>query len=168
MSDLAEFLLARILGDEAAARATTPVPRGEWIATRDKHDPDDAPTALISGRNPDEGDVFLDDPEGYRYGAECIVHAADYQDDAESNLCHIARWDPARVLAECEAKRRIVDAYQDAKHHYDEEHDVDGAPKYSDGAVWAFLDKLEVWEQALKLIALPYADHPDYRQEWRP
>src|SRR4029077_919260 len=25
---------------------------------------------------------------------------------------HIARWDPARVLAECEAKRRIVEQWQ--------------------------------------------------------
>lgn len=75
---------------------------------------------------------------------------------------------PARVLAECEAQRRIVEAYQDAKHHYDEEHDVDGSLKYADGAVWEYLAKLEVWEQALKLLALPYADHPDYRDEWRP
>jgi hypothetical protein len=50
----------------------------------------------------------------------------------------IARWDPARVLAECAAKRRIVEMY--AGQH--------GQP------------------YVLHFLALPYADHPDYRQEW--
>ena len=53
--------------------------------------------------------------------------------------------DPARVLAECEAKRRIVDA--------------------------ACLD---VWEghplsdSALMALAAVYADHPDFDESWRP
>lgn len=49
---------------------------------------------------------------------------------------------PARVLIECEVKRRIV-----ALHAHQE----------------GFFTPDE-----LRALALPYADHPDYRQEWRP
>jgi hypothetical protein len=54
---------------------------------------------------------------------------------------------PARVLAECEAKRRIVDLFPKAA---------------QDGDGWN-----EAGIQVLEALALPYADHPDYREEWR-
>jgi len=54
----------------------------------------------------------------------------------------------ARVLAECEAKRRLVDGYL---------HLV------SDPEL-----RMQAWTFALRCLALPYADHPDYREEWRP
>jgi hypothetical protein len=56
---------------------------------------------------------------------------------------HIARWDPARVLAEVNAKRRILDEAVRLM-SYDGEF------------------------QFLELLALPYADRPGYREEWRP
>lgn len=62
---------------------------------------------------------------------------------------HYRRHDPVRVLAECEAKRRIVEVH-------------------AHNARW---DDTNVgdWARAtLELLALPYADHPDYREEWRP
>jgi hypothetical protein len=62
-------------------------------------------------------------------------------DDAEVE--HIARHDPARVLAECEAKRRIV---------------------ASAGTMERYGDEMEI----LALVALPYASRPGYRNEWRP
>lgn len=55
---------------------------------------------------------------------------------------------PGRVLAECEAKRRIV-----AEANRFEGDDDPGA---------------HVLVGVLELLALPYADHPDYREEWRP
>ncbi len=58
---------------------------------------------------------------------------------------HIARWDPARVLAECEAKRRIIEQVRDVK--------------------WG---GFAVRDTILELLALPYADHPDYRAWWAP
>ncbi|WP_432589953.1 DUF6221 family protein [Streptomyces sp. HD1123-B1] len=67
---------------------------------------------------------------------------------------HIARHDPARVLREIDAKRRIV-----------AEHDTDG---------WTTGDRVRdcQWTgrpcQTLRLLALPYADRPGYREEWRP
>lgn len=58
---------------------------------------------------------------------------------------HIARWDPARVLAEVEAKRELIDeliAYMEG-----------------DYAPWN--------EGYLKLMALPYVDRDGFRDEWR-
>jgi hypothetical protein len=54
--------------------------------------------------------------------------------------------DPARVLAECEAKRRIVERVTDV----------------------AWTGSYAVRDVVLGLLALPYAAHPDYRDEWRP
>ena len=64
-------------------------------------------------------------------------------------------WGPARVLAECEAKRRIV-ARCDYATTDEFGSDYDLAPRYDLG--------LEV----LQALALPYADHPDCREEWKP
>lgn len=51
-------------------------------------------------------------------------------------------WYPDTILAECEAKRRIIEEW--------------GPFETYNG------------EELLKVLALPYADHPDYRQEWKP
>lgn len=59
---------------------------------------------------------------------------------------HIARHDPARVLAECAAKRRIVDRIEWA------------------ARVGSLTDSLLLVAQCL---AHPYADHPDFDPEWR-
>ncbi len=69
---------------------------------------------------------------------------------------HHARWQPARVLAECEAKRRIVE--------YASAHEAD-EPLMTRGRAHPGLTP---FRYTLRLLALPYADHADYRQEWRP
>lgn len=56
---------------------------------------------------------------------------------------------PTRVLAECEAKRRIVDA---SEHH----------ARYDDGALG------DHCRANLALLAAVYSDHPDYRESWKP
>lgn len=92
----AEKIRARVAEDQRVASATTPVPlAGQWRAAQDKHADDDAPLSLIQGR--DEYDDT--DRAGYSSGNPIIVHAADWQDEAEANLRHIARHDPAHVLA---------------------------------------------------------------------
>ena len=65
------------------------------------------------------------------------------------------RYSPARVLAECEAKRRMV---RHAQHVLDQ--------AWQDGALRAVNEFNAT--MPLRLLALPYADHPDYREEWRP
>jgi hypothetical protein len=52
----------------------------------------------------------------------------------------------ARVLAECEAKRQIVEACAEVLAY-----DAEALP-----------------QDVLRFLALPYADHPDYREEWKP
>jgi hypothetical protein len=74
-----------------------------------------------------------------------------------SQAAHIARWQPVRVLAECEAKRRIVQRAQFAA-----EAGQSARTTGVEDAIDLTLDSV------MELLALPYADHPDYREEWRP
>ena len=73
---------------------------------------------------------------------------------------HVERWSSARVLAECEAKRRIVELH-DCVHECIGDGNLTADPNLQDGAYGGPCD-------TLLLLALPYADHPDYRDEWRP
>ena len=123
---LTDFLLARIDEDEAVARG----------AYRDSVDDDgvchedwtDATTAVMWGDLPAIS------------GLE-----ADYLSN------HIARHDPARVLAECEAKRRIVEALIDMEPVEEERK-----------------EQVVTLRWACEMLAHPYADHPDYNPDWRP
>ncbi len=57
---------------------------------------------------------------------------------------HFARWDPARIMAECEAKRQVVERLSDV--------------------TWG---TYAVRDTILGLLALPYVQHPDYEKEWQ-
>lgn len=54
-----------------------------------------------------------------------------------------------RIMAECEAKRRIVEMYHEA-------------------GVAGSYPRATVLGPVARALALPYADHLDYREEWRP
>jgi hypothetical protein len=69
---------------------------------------------------------------------------------------HIARWDPARVLAEVQAKRRMIDHLELAM------------PRLTPLNNWGAAEMDELAGNMLQLLALPYAAHPDYRAEWSP
>lgn len=60
--------------------------------------------------------------------------------------------EPDRAIAECEAMRRIVDLHSD----------IDPCDAH-DGATLTTVDC-----DTLRILALPYADHPDWREEWKP
>ncbi|MER8220860.1 DUF6221 family protein [Streptomyces sp. NPDC094143] len=64
---------------------------------------------------------------------------------------HAAAHDPARVLAEVEAKRRVIERCTAVQ-----------------GLLLDDFTAEHLADEVLALIALPYADHPDYREEWRP
>jgi len=70
------------------------------------------------------------------------AHARDIAKVGYVEGLHIARHDPARVLAEVEAKRRILDLYEEL---------------YEPGLY-----------EAAALLALPCADRPGYQEAWRP
>lgn len=117
MTDLAEFLLARIAEDEATARV-------EQIDVTTFDD-------LAHGER-----VFV--PGG--------------------PVTNVER----RVLAECEAKRRIVERHVLAPYRFE-----------SLGLTIPTCEGCGTLEEDapcpdLRLLALPYADHPDWREAWRP
>lgn len=78
--------------------------------------------------------------------------------------------DPDRLLAEVEAKRRIVNE------HYVFQDAVQACRQCSDKrAEDDPLVRADRWVtlvpgpcSTVRLLALPYADHADYRDEWRP
>src|SRR5574337_1430284 len=138
MSDLTEFLLARISEDETLARKSSPSPWQygdvESVAGGSLYDK----TRMI-------GSLHYEQPTDH--DGTIVRHLLS--DEADANGAHIARHDPARVLAECEAKRRIVED----RLHLD---------TVRPGAIRAHS------EWACRVIASIYADHPDYREEWKP
>ena len=71
------------------------------------------------------------------------------------------RYSPARVLAECEAKRRIIEDQED-------EYRTAAALDYEfgdgDGTLY---DDANALRRVLLALALPYADHPDFNSAWR-
>ena len=70
---------------------------------------------------------------------------------------HIARHDPARVLADIAAKRAIVAEYRSHLEHREKYGDKE--TDYS----WGARTKLE-W--ICRVLAAPYAEHPDYDPAW--
>lgn len=65
------------------------------------------------------------------------------------NMAHLSTFDPARVLAECEAKRRIILLL-----------DTTNSPGIDVGA-WT------IAKMILHPLAQPYADHPDFDPSWK-
>ncbi|MFC8491796.1 DUF6221 family protein [Streptomyces sp. NPDC057235] len=150
MDDLVQFLRARLDEDEQTARAPHP--------------------------------TFLT----WEYDA-CVWQIRDLGNGNElANVLprhaygeHMARHDPARVLAEVDSKRQALAALLASKHVVredpwytcvaaTEEHDGGhyGDAKWRGGACDCGRDELVGLQ--LRLLALPYADHPDYLEEWRP
>ena len=70
-------------------------------------------------------------------------------------LLHAALHSPARVLREVAAKRKVMDEYAEALRILDGFRETG----YEEG-------RREALELACRAIALPYADHENYREEW--
>lgn len=147
MTDLVTFLRARLDIDEQVAREAL---AGEWRnASTSSHYEDAAgPSEAVFTALPDAG-LTVVARTGARGDRAAMVNAE-----------HIARHDPARVLAEVDAKRRIIARYTSAVE--DSAEDEDGY--YDENR---FEDARQL-VPVLRLLALPYADHPDYRPEWAP
>lgn len=139
MTELIEFLRSRLDEDQTAA-AGAGADGPHWRGTNDGIFPSDAS----------------------RHPGAIVVGPYDHLPDELAE--HIARHDPARVLAEVNAKRAILDEHQPLK--------IEG-DKIAGCQTCSWRDDMEVLQvewpcPTVRLLALPYADHPDYRQEWRP
>jgi len=129
---LTEFLLARIAEDEAEAHAAT---GHAWRVTRD-------PLG-----------VHVEHDLARPMGRVAMRLGRDMGIGGNADAAHIARHDPARALAECEAKRRIVEVWPDSFGSWT--------------ADQAYAAK-RVKDAVLLDLATVYADHPDYDEAWRP
>lgn len=147
MSDLVEFLRARLDEDERTARASSPWP---WEENAECDE-------VLSARLPDDDGLVEDDlrvAEG---------HALS-NNQLRANVRHIARHDPARVLAEVAAKRAILDLAAAAETH------LQDYRKHV--AEYSVVRQAETPRNALLMavqrLAQVYAQHADYREEWAP
>lgn len=153
--DIREFIEARVAEVEAAARAATP---GPWRYNSAKHWLliDDEPTRALAARAGIMGEEFVGC--GPLDSTVCVA-ATGPADDPQSmaDARFIAGHDPAQVLRDVEAKRRILAAYVD-----DDRVRFGAFESCSDSCPATVLDEV------LKLLALPYDQHPDYDESWRP
>ena len=77
----------------------------------------------------------------------------------------IGCWGFARVLAECESKRRIVEEHA----AYPTPQKMVGGTIIACSTCGSVDDSPVEWPcDTLKALALPRVDHPDYREEWKP
>ena len=78
---------------------------------------------------------------------------------------HVAHQDPARIIAESTAKRRLVMACREMGA------DTGFLGARPEGLPDFYLsprNQHQLAALALALLALPYADHPEYEEHWRP
>lgn len=145
MDDLVRWLGEQLDEDERIARAATP---GPWSADSTIH------TESI---NAGDGTSVV---AGGRWGGEASVFESD------EDAAHIVAHDPARVLREIDARRRLLTVYEAAKRNSELPH-----PEFVEGV---YLPAVFVsgyaaaLKHALRLTASVYADRPGYREEWRP
>ena|SRR5690606_16992256 len=93
-------------------------------------------------------------PDYRTYDGEDLAAADDYLD----------RFNPKRMLADLDAKRRVLDEHAPRSVTG---FDVDGWEHTED--MCAACVSADNWPcQTLRLLALPYAVRPGYREEWRP
>jgi len=145
---LVQFLRARLDEDERGAHAAmwADEESGNWHA----HD-----------RGPRKN------PLGIRWAvidatSEGVVDVQPQAAEDQGVAQYIARHDPARVLAEVDAKQRIIGLHSYATGHSCSITDETGYElNYADVAANDACT-------TLCLLALPYSDHPDYREEWKP
>lgn len=141
--NIVEFLEARIAEDEETAKAAWS--DSPWVVHERWHD-------IRGGRSFNTFAVM----DGQR--EVTIVYMG-------GTARHLAHWHPTRVLAECAAKRAIVDECLEVLIRVEDdvaevERGIEVAVDCRDqgpGLAWA----------TLRHLAAAYADHPDYDQVWR-
>jgi len=152
VTTLTEFLLARIAEDELVA--------SKKVGTGFHH--------------------FVREPYPNKPGGRIGYWLEDWQSTAYIDITeHIARHDPARVLAECAAKRAIVEWHSDREDCCEERYGrlvLGTEPEVSVGTdSWGELTVRRSIGTTpylgcitLMHLATAYSDHPDYDESWRP
>ena len=147
MSTLAQFLKNRIAENEAAARAA---------ADEASHGDGDG----MHWRTSEDGNVY----EGQ--SNSCLAVGPWASDLREVGL-HIARQDPAHVLARCRADTALLEDHcyrhvcEDGMAGEDPARDAYYRAEYGE-------DLQSTPCSVLRAMGLAYTDHPDYQQQWAP
>jgi hypothetical protein len=136
MTTLIEFLNARLDEDAAVASAATAGPWEHW--THRAH------TGALQLTH---GVAVSGDVSGSIVKIATLVPA---------DAAHIARQHPARALAEVEAKRQIIAAYDQRVRE----------ANLDPGGPWGYHST--GIGLAIRYLASSYSGHPDYLQEWAP
>jgi hypothetical protein len=144
MNELVAFLRARL--DEDAEIAN------RWLYEYG----DQRSWRVVGGRRLTYGNGCSENVVAIDVDSKVLYHERIYvKSDLDDCTEHIARHDPARVLADVDAKRQII---------------ADCASILSDPPdTWGQgVPVLVLALDTLKNLALPFADHSDYRKEWKP
>ncbi len=158
--DLIAFLNARLDEDAQIARvaagANPGSPARSWVAEKVDY------KGQIGWQK-----VWAIVPERVEGGAQALF----LNDILPKRVTHVARHDPARVLREVEAKRKMLEAH--GQGHECQHFTASGEKSVVDGKPWVYYEAAHTEFtggicDVLRLLGLPYADHPDYREEWRP
>lgn len=131
MSGIVEFIEARLDEDEEAAR--------------------DAAGWDQSGSVRDPGVWCREGVNSVIDSSRRLVIYGDGPAPEDSQVQHIVRQNPARVLREVAAKRKMLGMLAPSWPHDDDRYTLG----WQD-AVWI----------ALKTLASAYSDHPDYQEDW--
>jgi len=99
---------------------------------------------------------------GYRWDQ------SDHADDADG--AHAAHWNPWRVLSSCVAKRLVIAAHRDVGPGLDRRAEPDRSLKAHACSTCGQYDEYAIeWPcYTLRVLAIDWVEHPDYRLEWRP
>jgi hypothetical protein len=161
--DLPEFLLARIAEDQRLADEANSTDPGPWRAEQAVPFPGGRADGYVETARTVRSRAGNDEPDTLW----------DVEENAVTSLSvaqHMARHDPARVLAECAAKQAIVELH---RHEEASSH----VPRYEDDEPFgcvicaqptgSWITWPEGWCLTLRLLAQPFADRPDFDPSWR-
>ncbi len=110
-----------------------------------------------------EDEAYARQAQGDKYGWVDRWRVATGHGAATESVitAHAFRLSPDRMLAECAAKREIIDTYRSAVRH---EAGADVSTELSGKLTLSGIAQgLEI---AIQYMATTYKDHPDYRREW--
>lgn len=114
-----------------------------------------------------QGETVMNDADRARYGWPPIGRNGGSTLWVDSDRCSIVVSNE-RVLAECEAKRRLVALHRPWGFEYGGGEGCQRCVSPDDYTVTALPDVERFPCETLVLLALPYADHEDFPEEWRP
>jgi hypothetical protein len=138
MDDLIAFVRAQLDDDERVARTAT---SGPWVAKR----ADDSVYAV-------ETSIVMGGHDGGWYIVPAQVEGGEGIEPGDAQ--HIARWEPARVLAEVDARRVLLAR-------------LEGLLLYATSPNYAH-SGIEAWAtDTLKQVAQPYRGRSGWREEWQ-